>query len=75
MKTCNIYYASKNLPKTNHKDVYDTEVDPMTNVEWVHKKVMFSVPMGQAEAKNACIDLVTAEKLPLAVFLAKGFKH
>ncbi|XP_070073345.1 uncharacterized protein [Drosophila takahashii] len=46
----------------------------MTEAQMEEKKVKFSVTMGRNEAKNACIDLVTKQKLPLAVFDSTGFK-
>lgn len=58
----------------NHKSEYEREVAENTENAVEEKIIKFSVTMGKNEAKNACIDLVTAEKLPLAVLDSKGFK-
>lgn len=56
-----------------HKNEFN-ELKERNDSEVPEKKKKFSVVMGQEEVKNACIDLVTVAKIPLAVLDSKGFK-
>ncbi|XP_070073359.1 uncharacterized protein [Drosophila takahashii] len=59
--------------QAKHRSDYEDD-DGSSDDQVEEKKVKFSVTMGRNEAKNACIDLVTKQKLPLAVFDSTGFK-
>lgn len=57
-----------------HKDLYDAELQRNENKVSCEKKTKISVNLSRSEVKDACIDLVTTEKMPFAILDSSAFK-
>ncbi|XP_017062432.2 uncharacterized protein LOC108102221 [Drosophila ficusphila] len=60
--------------QTKHKSEYEAAIANIQEDEAAEKKIKFAITLGKNEVKDACIDLVTLEKLPLAIFDSECFK-
>lgn len=59
--------------KEKHSDIYSSELVQQNN-SVVEKKIKFSISFSKNEVKEACVDLVTTEKMPLSGLDSTAFK-
>ncbi|KAL7724996.1 hypothetical protein ACLKA6_013635 [Drosophila palustris] len=57
-----------------HKKLYESEIREQENSELSEKKKKISVTFTTNEVKDACVQLVTIEKMPFAVLDSEAFK-